>query len=353
MCFGSDEDLPPAPQIAAPPPVEEFKDFYNFISGSKTVQGVDPVTGKKVIQTMKIPRTAAEEAFWGEVKGTLETAFRNIGEITRRVPQAIPQFMPYINALTQLNQETVRDLDNVAGLPGIENYVKEFRDTSGKWLQESFDKQSEALENNLAQRGLSNSSEADKARKELRQDFNRAIVDNNWSALQYAENLGKQQFDRRMAGFNARQIGRQAMASTAAEQFNLGRQYYADTEAERAARLREQSFMADQSNSLINQDFQKSMSGNTEGHQLNMFSAENQAQMQRYNADADRIYKNYNMQLGEYNANNQPGIGTTLLNIGGMLGGAYIARGGNLFGSTDSGAGAAAGAAATKRRGGL
>lgn len=341
MCFGGD-DAPQAPQIAAPPKPEEMVDFFNYLAGVKYITSTDS-KGKKRAEVVRLPRSPEEQAFFSELESGLRQSIGNIKAMIQRNPQAVVHYMPFINTLGRLNQETVNDLQQIAGLEGVENDVRHFRDISTQYLNERFDAQSRALEDSLAHRGLSNSAQGDKERRELAQRMDKAVIDNDWNALQYGEDLAGKKFGNRMAGFNARQIGRQAQAGAAEIEYNAGRQYYADNEAERAARIREQEGLADKQNALIVQDYNKAMGGNVEQNALGRYSAENQVQVQHYNADVDRIYKNYNMQLGEYNANNQPGFLHQALNIGGIMGAAYLGGGGSLTSALGMGGGGIAG----------
>lgn len=337
--MGSDgPKVPSAPRIQAPPKPEEIKDFFNYISGSKAIE-VKDANGKKRMEVIRLPRNKEEQAFFSEIEGGLRDSIRNINTIIKQNPSAIPNYMPYINTLGRLDQETVGDLAQIAGLEGVENDVRHFRDISTKYLNERFDTQSRALEDSLAQRGLSNSAQGDKERRELQQNFNKAAIDNDWNALQYGENLAGQKFGNRMAGLSARQMGRDAQASTAEREYALSHQYYADAEAERSARIREQEILADKQNSLITQDYQKAMGGNVEQHALAKFGAENTVQMNNYAANSDRIYRNYGMDMSNYQAKAaKPTLSGTLLSLGGTVGGAMLtAPTGGIYGETLAG----------------
>jgi len=336
--FGGGDEAPSAPVIASPPPPKDIRDFYNYLAGVKYVKGKD-ANGNEIDQVIRLPRSKEDQAFFSEMEEGVRENIRNIKTIAQKNPAQLPQYMRFINGLAQLDQETVRDLNAVAGLEGIENDVRYFRDISTQYLNERFDVQSRALEDSLAQRGLSRSSQGDRERRELTRRIDKAMIDNDWNALQYSENLASQKFGNRMTGFNARQIGRQAQAGTLQTEYGAERQYYADSEAERAARIREQADIANTQNSLITQDYQKAMGGNVEQHALNRYSADNQIQMQHYSADANRKNMNYQNQMAQYNANAQrPTLGGTLLSLGGTIGGAMLtAPSGGIMGTSLAG----------------
>lgn len=317
MCFGGD-DAPSAPVIAPPPPPKEIRDFFNHVAGVKYITTKDE-QGRPCDAVIRLPRNSKEEAFFSDLEEGLQNSIGTIKELTQRAPESLPPLMPFLHTLGTLDQETTQDLNQVAGLQGIEQDVKQFRDISSQYLNERLDVKSRALEDSLAQRGLSQSSQGDKERRELNQQFNKAAIDNDWNALQYGETLATQKLGNRLTGFNARQIGRQSQINTAITGYNVERQDWFDRQGARANQIQEQGNLAHQQNALIQQDLQRAMGANVEANALARHQVDNDIQMQHYNADVDRQYRNYDMQMKQFNANNSaPGPLSSLLNIGAM-----------------------------------
>lgn len=334
MCFGNDDSPPAPPQLQAPPPIQPMMDFINHVAGVKTIEATGP-NGKKIVEVVRLPRSPEEQRFFDEIAQTFQETFRNIKTLVSQNPETIPDFMPFFGQISALSEDMTRDLAAVSGLPTVENDVKYFKDLSTRYVEENFQKRTQELEDHLAMRGLSNSSEGDKMRQELRQDFNRAIMDNDWRALQYSEALGAQKFQTRMAGFKARQEGRMNQAAVAETGLNLQRQNYQDKLAQRTGKLQDLSFLGQTAGNIENTDYQKAVGANTEGNAMARYTADNTFQMNRYNADIDRQYRQYNMNLGQWQAEqSQPDFVSTALNLGTTLGTSYLAGMGAGSGNT-------------------
>ena len=321
---GSDDGAPSTPQLSAPPPTIPLKDVYNYIAGVKTEKFTLP-DGKEGVRTVQLPRSPEEEQFWGWIQNSLRYGVTKTKQLIDINPAKVADFMPFINTLSRVDEETKSDLAQIAGLDDIEGDLQHIRDVSREYLDTNFNRQREALENSLAHRGLSNSLQADKERTELSQRFDKAVRDNDFEVIRQGDELASKRFGRRMEGFQARQFGRQVATDAAKETYNAQRITDQDTEAGRAARIGEQGIIANQANQLINQDKQMALGANTHGAMLSQNSLENNNQMNHYNADINRQTQQYNMNLAQWNANNSaPTFLSSALNIGTTLGGAAL-----------------------------
>lgn len=328
MCFKK-KKAPPAPVIPAAPKVPEFESFINRITGTE-VRKVRRTDGSQSTEVVRI-RTPQEEAFFTGVQNEFRNAVDGIKDAYAMAPEALPDFAPFMNALGRVNQERIKDLAKVAGLPQVEEDVKRFRDISNQYLNERAGQESEALENMLAQRGLSQSSEGDKMRRDLKTVIQKAGVENDWKALQYGEDLASSLFTRRAKGFELRDIGRQAEIDQAGQQYGLERQNYTDNMALRSQNIQEATALADVYNKIESQDFDRGLRGNVEDKALAYRNADSALSLNHHNANADTIKQNYAFKLKEHEMNNQPGfLESVLMNtvgsIGGAMGGGYLTK---------------------------
>jgi hypothetical protein len=291
-------------RVERAPDPREMSEFFNMITGTKfsrsQMRGTD---GRPTSRTsVERIRNQAEQAFISGLEEAMRETMQGIQQLSKTRPDVVQRFMPFINTIGNLNQETVADVNRIAGFQGFQEDVNRFRAMSRAYVEENFDRQARALEDSLAQRGLSHSPEGSAARRNLEQSFNKSIRDNDFESIQKSRDFAAQEFKDQKSRFDVRQTGRDRLAQGAEAEYNLMRQYDADLEADRTLRFQEQGSLLNTQNALLKDDFNRGMSGNVEGHALGLYGTDNQIQNQAYANKVHQFGADLNHNQGQLDA---------------------------------------------------
>jgi hypothetical protein len=317
MCFGND-DPPPAPYIPPPPPPQEILDVIDEVTGTQTIT-VTGADGKKRRLIQKLPRTAEEEALYQEAGRLMERAIDEMKRLYAYDPQQLVHYAPFVETLNALNQERSEDMAELTRLPDFNGYVEEFKEMQKSIIDEEYRRVSNTLEEDLAHKGLADSTVA----REERNLLTRNAVTARQKASAEAHMMGEQvkgaDLANRSNAFNLRETARQGRLSAAATEYDLQRGYAAELEAQRDKALAHQSHLYNVASGIRGADTNKALSTMAPNMALAEFGATNNNALNYYNADVNRITRQYGMELDAHRSQG-PGFGQNLLHLGGAAG---------------------------------
>jgi myosin heavy subunit len=323
MCGGG-RSSPSPPSLPPAPPPQEMKDFFNEISGTGTITTRN-ANGKLETRTIRLPRSPRQQAFFDLAEQSLAESLTNIKQLYSYNPAALPSYQPFIDTISNLSGEQVRDVNAVASLEGFDQDVQAFRNLSKQLIADRHAQEKQTLEDSLARRGLSESTLGNAERQQLAAQQSLTAQQTEVNAANYSEELAKKKQDNRVAAYRERQAARENQALVAGTEYNTKLGDFNNKEALRKGAIEEQTHILNRSENAINQDYQRAMGGNTEGNALTRYQADNTIQMAHHQAEQQRQIQNYNMQMQQYQ-NQAPSFGDTALKMG-LIGGASFLGG--------------------------
>lgn len=312
MCFGN--SVPQAPQISAPPPAPEILDFIDEVSGTQTITVVGP-DGKKRRVTQKLPRTPEEEQRFRAGEELIRTSIDNLKQLYRYDPASMVSYAPFVETFANLNRERQEALGQIADIGNIAQDVDDFRQMQRTILDKELTRNRRITEENLSHSGLSGSSFGNDLRARLAEQEGIARQKGEVNALNYGKDLAGRQLDQNAKAFGLQEIGRQARFDQAQLGYGLAKEHETDMERRRQNALAENQGLLGIGQNMVGADLNKSQGGNTAALSQNLFQAQANDSLGRYNAGVNAQMANYKMQMDQYNAT-PPTFGESLANVG-------------------------------------
>jgi len=321
MCFGND-DPPQAPYIPPVPQPQEILDVIDEVTGTQTIT-VTGADGKKRRMIQRLPRTQEEEALYQEAGQLMERAIGEMKRLYDYDPGQLVHYAPFVDVVNALNNERSEDMAELTKFPDFNGYVQDFKDMQKSIIDEEYKRESNRLEESLAHKGLSDSTTGREERNLLTRHAATARQRAAAEAQMYGEQLKGADLQNRTNAFNLTEATRQGRLSAAATEYELQKDYVRQVESQRDKALTHQSHLYNVAGGIRGADTNKAMSTMAPNMALAEFNASNNNSLNYYNADVNRITKQYGMELDAHKAKG-PGFGQNLLHLGGMAGMAML-----------------------------
>ncbi len=322
MSLFDDDDPPPAPYIPPVPQPQEILDVIDEVTGTQTIT-VTGSDGKKRRMIQKLPRSQEEEALYQEAGRLMEKAIGEMKRLYDYDPSQLVHYAPFVEVLNALNNERSEDMAELTKFPDFNGYVQDFKDMQKSIIDEEYKRESNRLEESLAHKGLSDSTTGREERNLLTRHGATARQRAGVEAQLYGEQLKGADLENRTNAFNLREATRQGRLSAAATEYDLQKDYATQLESQRDKALTHQSHLYGVAAGIRGADTNKAMATMAPNMALAEFNATNNNALNYYNADVNRITKQYAMELDAHKAK-PPGFGQNLLHLGGMAGMAML-----------------------------
>lgn len=335
MCnsFGFGDDGPNIQKIPDPPPIKEMMDFFNYVTGTQTVT-VTGADGKKQRVTTRLPRTPEEMRVLQPAQDMLVSSINGMANLFKYNPKSAIAFAPLIDAVADMNDQTLNDLGQFANLGDIQEKRQEFRDMQRSVIDEQFAMDRMANEERLAHSGRGSGTYAAESRAAMSRAHSLARAEGDARAVMGAEEYAGKRLGTDTNAFNLRQGGRQGTVDAVKTGYGLNKMDEQEQEARRQQALQETKGLFDVGQGVVKYDDWKALQDKTGDQSLNTYLAENNVQNARYGAQVNAINANNRAAQEEYN-NRGPSFGEWALGTAGKIGGAMFT------GSPDSLAGRA------------
>lgn len=313
---------PKAPDLPPPPPAQEMLDVIDEISGTKAITVTDG-TGKKRRVISRLPRTKEEQALFERAQALMGEATQNLRTLYQKAPSATLDFKPLIEQMGRISEERRDDLANVMQMDDVDGLVNDMRDMNRFILDRELDEARDHLEEGLSQRGHSNSTGGHTLRAKLAGEGALARAKNELASQEYGEKLRSDRLKEKMGLYTLREDERRAELDMAERGYGLQKEHNAllDQEHQKMIDLNQGQFTLGAG--LAGGDLTRAQQGQVAGIALNDFNARNQAQMQRYHANIDRLQQGYNNDVSRYQ-NSPPSFGEVMGSLGTSLGSAML-----------------------------
>lgn len=323
MCWG---DNPPEMQaIPNPPPIKEMMDFVNYLSGTQTVT-VTGADGVKKRVTTRLPRTPEEMKILQPAQDMFASAINGMAKLYKYDPKSAISFAPVIDAVSDMNDATLKDLGQFANLGDLMEKRQEFRAMQREIVDEKFAQAEISNEQRLAQSGRGSGTYAAESRAALAGAHARARREGDANAIMGAEEYAARRLGTDANAFGLRQAGRQGTVDAVKSEYGLYKMDEQEQEARRLQAMNETKGLADFGQGVLKYDDWKAFQGNTQQDSLNTYIAENNAQNQQYGAQVNAINANNAAKMKEYE-NRGPSFGEWAFGTAAKLGGAYFSGG--------------------------
>lgn len=321
MCFGGD-DAPSAPQIPLPPKPQEMMNVIDEITGTQSVVNTLP-NGRRVRKNQALPRSREEEARYTQAGQIMDQAISAMRQLYQTTPVKAVDYTPFVQALNTLNDERVRDLQELTEIPDFTRYVDDFKAMQNTLMEETFSRESRMLEEKLAQTGHSASDVGRAERNALLTGQRKSAQEAGIRSVDFATQLRNQDLLQRSQEYNLREQGRQAQLPAIAQEYAWQQQHVQDLNQSQDRALAGQQTLLGIGSQIQANDLNKRMASQAPQLALSEFQARNNNALNYYNAEANTINKNYEMKLAEHQAQ-PPSFGDSLLSLGTSLGSAYL-----------------------------
>lgn len=307
---------PEPPKLETPPAVKELEDVIDEISGTEaiTVKGAD---GKKRRVVRRLPRTGEEEALFQKGQVMMKTALQNITNLYQYDPTSAIDFQPIINTFANINSERMNNLSQIADFGNIKNDIDNFKEMQSSLLKEQFLTENNRLNERLAHSGLEDSTVGREERNLLSRNQNLTSRQADLNALEFGEGLADRRLNRNANLYNMNEMGRQSRLQAAQLEYDLAQKKQADLEQLRQNAITENQNQLQIGSNLLGNDLDRSMKTRANTDALNQMQIANSAQMNRYNADVNRLTQQHQMQMNQFNAR-PPSFGDFAMRLGGM-----------------------------------
>jgi hypothetical protein len=322
MSLFDDDDPPQTPYIPPVPQPQEMMDVIDEITGTQTVT-VTGSDGKKRHMIQKLPRTSEEEALYQEAGQLMERAIGEMKRLYDYDPSQLVHYAPFVDVINSLNNERSEDMAELTKFPDFNGYVRDFKDMQKSVIDEEYKRESNRLEESLAHKGLADSTTGSEERNLLTRHAITARQRAGVEAQMYGEQLKGADLANRTNAFNLTEATRQGRLSAAATQYELQKDYAVQVESQRDKALTHQSHLYNVAGGIRGADTNKAMATMAPNMALAEFNTSNNNALNYYNADVNRITKQYGMELDAHKAKS-PGFGQNLLHLGGMAGMAML-----------------------------
>ena len=322
MKFLRRRKVPQAPTLEAPPKVEDLIDVIDELSGAEavTVIGAD---GKKRRVIRRLPRTKEEEAIFQKGQDIVKTALQNITNLYQYDPSSVIDFQPIIETFANINKERADNLKQIADFGNIQNEVEAFKAMQSGLLNEQFLSEKNRLTESLAHKGLEDSTIGREERTLLLRNQTLASQQANLNALQFGENLADSRLNRNTNLYNLKEMQRQNRLQAGQLEYDLAQRQKADIEQMRQNAIAENMNQFQVGNSLLGNDQNKAMMTRANTDALSQMQLANNAQMNTYNANINRLTQQHKMQLDALNAKG-PSFGDFAMKLGGQAAMSYF-----------------------------
>lgn len=337
---------PPPPQLPPPPKPQEILDTIDEITGTQTIT-VTGADGKKRRVTSKLPRTPQEQQRFEQGERLIASAIGNLNILYQEQPERLNSFQPLLDMFSNINDERLQDLEQIANIGNIQESVNRFREINRNLMYENFRRQNNATEEGLAHRGMANSTAGNDLRAQLAREQSLASQQAELQAEAFGEGLANQRLQRNAQAYGLREQGRQGRMDAAQRTFDLQERQRDILDAQRQDAINRNLQQLNVGSGLTGQDLSKSLAGNTSQNSLMQFQAANNNQLNYHNANINRLNADYQNRLAHFQAT-PPSFGQSLgaaglqlgmTGLGAMAGGAGTAFGnmagqrlGNAFG---------------------
>lgn len=306
---------PDVPTLPPQPAPQEMMDIIDEISGTQTVT-VTGADGRKRRVTQRLPRTPQEQKMFEEAETLMSQAVSNIQALYQYDPASVADYQPFIQTFAEVNNERMADLARIGNFGDIANKVTQFKDMQRSLVAREFDKRERMAENNLAARGLGNSTQAAEEKAFMARDraLTEAEVDVN--ANMYGEDLAARQLNREMGAYQAQDVGRQSRLDKAGAEFEMARQKTADEEMRRQNAINENLTHIELGNNQRDIEFRRAQLGQGgEALAQNATNSANANANARYTSNVNTLTNQYAMNLKAFNSR-RPTFGQRLTDVG-------------------------------------
>lgn len=313
---------PRPPQLPPPPKAQEIMDVIDEISGTQAVTVTGP-DGKKRRVIQRLPRTPEEEQLFRQGEALMASALQNLKTLYNHDPSQVVDFSPVIQTFANINQERIEDLAQIADLGNIEADVADFKAIQKNLLGEELKQARLAQEQGLVERGHYNSSAGDSFRAQLSREEALARQQVDLNARLYGEQLADQKLRRNLMAHDLREQGRQGKLQEAEREYTLRQQQKQDLKNKQKEAIQNQAALFQMGAGLKGEDTSRAIATRVPELSLQQWSQTNQDQMNRYNADINRINTGYQQQVAHHQMQ-PPSFLETVGSLASGLGGAML-----------------------------
>ena len=313
---------PRPPQLPAPPKPQEIMDVIDEISGTQAVTVTGP-DGKKRRVIQRLPRTPQEEQLFRQGEELMSSALQNLKTLYNHDPSQVVDFAPVIETFANINRERAEDLAQITDLGNIQADVDDFKAIQKNLLNEELKQARLSQEQGLVERGHHNSTAGDSLRAQLSREEALARQQVDLNSRMYGDQIADQKFRRNLTAYDLREQGRQGQISQAEKDYALRQQQKQDLEQKHQGEIQSQGALFQMGANLRGEDMHRAMATRAPELGLQQWSQTNQDQMNRYNADINRINTGYQQRLAHHQAQ-PPSFLETVGSLGTGLGGAMM-----------------------------
>ena len=318
----SRRSAPRPPELPPPPKPQEIMDVIDEISGTQAVTVTGP-DGKKRRVIQRLPRTPEEEQLFRQGEALMASALQNLKTLYNHDPSQVVDFAPVIETFANINRERAQDLAEITNLGNIQADVDDFKAIQKSLLNEELKQARLSQEQGLVERGHHNSTAGDSLRAQLAREEALARQQVDLNSRLYGEQLADQRLNRNINAFGLREQGRQGQLTQAQSAYNLSQQQKEDLEQKHQAEIQNQGALFQMGAGLRGEDASRAMATRAPELGLNQWAQTNQDQMNRYNADINRMNAGYQQQLSHHQAQ-PPSFLETVGGLSSGIGGAML-----------------------------
>ena len=325
MCFGGNDSPPPPPSYPAPPPPEELMDVIDHVTGTQAITVVGP-DGKKKRVIERLPRTAEEQALYDQAGDLMTRAITEIQRLNAYDPGALVDFAPFVQVMTELNQQRQQDMQELTNIPDYNQVVQNFKSLNQRLIEEDFQRQQNESLEYLNRRGYGDSTAAIEMRNSLAKNRAQALEESNVRGNLYGEQLRGMDLANRQATYGLREQGRLAREQQAQIEHQLRLEQKAQLDTARQQALQNQMNLFHVGAGIRGEDVNRAMATRAPDLANTIFQQTNADSLNRYQAQINQINAQYQNQMAHYQAQAAapPSFGDTLLRMGGMGIGTYF-----------------------------
>lgn len=317
---------PEAPQLPPQPPAPELLDIIDEISGVQTITVTGP-DGKKRRVTQRLPLTQQEQQMLTQAQNLIDTAVNNIERLYKYDPNSVVNYQPFIQAFSNINNERIRDLNEIGNFKDIAEKVEQFRTMNRDLAVRQFESDNRKAEELLARRGIARSTEASELRAAMARERGLLEQQADVNAQNYGEDLKNKQLARESNLYSLKESSRQGRLQEAEAAYNLEKQKLADIEAARQGAINENLNLLNVGEHIKGVPEKAKFGLATSNNALNLFNAQANNQNQRYANEINRIQNQYALDLNRYQST-PASFGQKLVDLGlsvaGQAGGRYL-----------------------------
>lgn len=331
MGFFKSKKPPQAPILDTPPKVEELIDVIDEITRTEaiTVTGAD---GKKRRVIRNLPKTREEELLHKQAEDIMSKVVNNILALEKYDPSSMIDFKNIIDAFSNINDESMKELSQIANFGNIEKDVNDFRNIRSNILKEKFLSEETRLNERLAHQGLADSTIGREERNLLSRNQTLAGQEADLQALQFGETLANNRLARNTNIYQLNEMGRQGRLRAAQTEYELAKQKQTDLEQMRQNAIAENMNQMQIASGILGNDLNRSMGSQANTAALNQMQVANAAQMNNYNANINRLTQQHKMRMDAFNAR-PPSFGDFAMRLGGMGAGSFMSGAGSQLGT--------------------